>query len=86
MADELNSLQEVVTPNLTPDWATGHIVNWTEERFIARFRQGRLIPGSPMPWSSYALMNDDDLRSIYRYLMSLAPVRHDVGLIVRTKH
>ena len=86
MADELDSSRELVTPNLTPDAETGHIVNWTEEQFVTRFRTGLGIRGSPMPWSFHANMTDADLRSIYRYLMSLAPVRHEVGPIVRTRN
>lgn len=37
-----------------------------------------------MPWASFAIMDDADLRSIYEYLMSLPPVRHYAGPIVRT--
>lgn len=78
MADEIDSTRELVTPNLTPDPETGHIVQWSEDEFVTRFRAGRLMPGSPMPWSSYAIMTDTDLRSIFRYLVSLPPVRHEV--------
>jgi len=85
MADEVDASQVLVTPNLTPDSMTGHIAQWTEDDFVARFRAGRRLPGSPMPWDSYALMREDDLRAIYRYLRSLAPVRHDVAPIVRAK-
>lgn len=85
MPDEIDESRELVTPNLTPDPETGHIVDWTEDRFVASFRGGRHLRGSPMPWSSFALMEDADLRSVYRYLMSLAPVRHDVSPIVRNK-
>lgn len=85
MADEVDASQVLVTPNLTPDTTTGHITQWTEDDFVARFRAGRRLPGSPMPWDSYALMRDADLRAIFRYLQSLAPVRHDVAPIVRTK-
>jgi len=85
IADETDRSLELVTPNLTPDSATGHIVHWTEDDFVARFRAGRLMPGSPMPWASYTLMEDGDLRSIYRYLVSLAPVRNYVGAIARAK-
>jgi Cytochrome c len=86
MADELDPSRELVTPNLTPDPETGRIVHWTEDRFVARFREGRTVPGSPMPWNSFTLMEEGDVRSIYRYLMSLAPVRNDVGPISRAKH
>jgi len=51
----------------------------TEDQFVARFRQGRIIPGSPMPWQAFSQLADDDLRAIYRYLMTVPPVKRDVG-------
>ena len=61
-----------ITPNLTPDPTTGHITAWSEEMFVARFRNG--VPtASPMPWVSFRNMTDDDLRALYRYLRSLPP-------------
>ena len=51
----------------------------SEDEFVARFRAGRAIPGSPMPWQGYARMAEDDLRAIYRYLMTVPPARNDVG-------
>ena len=74
----------LVTPqNLTPDPKTGHLTNWTEEQFVARFRQGKTVEGSHMPWGPFGRMSDDDLRAIYRYLMSLDPVERDTGPILR---
>lgn len=73
----------LVTPNLTPDPETGRIAKWTEDVFVARFRAGKVYPESDMPWAFYAKMTDDDLRAIYRYLHSLAPVRKDTGASVR---
>lgn len=64
----------LITPNLTPDPATGRVTDWTEDQFVARFRTGRLIKESPMPWGPLRKMSDDDLRSIYRYLKTLPPV------------
>ena len=46
---------------------------------MARFRQGRVIPGSPMPWQAFSRMADADLRAMYRYLESVPPVRRDNG-------
>ena len=66
-------------PNLTPDPKTGRTAIFTEDQFVARFRAGRVIPGSPMPWQAYRLMTDDDLRAIYRFLKTLPPVVNDVG-------
>jgi mono/diheme cytochrome c family protein len=66
-------------PNITSDPETGRLGKMTEDEFVARFRQGRLIPGSPMPWQAFARMAEDDLRSIYRYLETVPPVKRDVG-------
>lgn len=72
-----------VSPNLTPDPETGHIAEWTEEAFVTRMRIGATIEDSPMPWGSYMRMTEDDLRALYRYLMSLSPVRRDNGPTVQ---
>ncbi|HEY6867466.1 MAG TPA: c-type cytochrome [Candidatus Eisenbacteria bacterium] len=66
-------------PNLTRDPATGVLARFSEDAFVARFRTGRLLPGSPMPWQGFRRLSDDDLRAIYRYLSTLPPVRRDVG-------
>jgi mono/diheme cytochrome c family protein len=63
-----------VTPNLTPDPKTGHIYAWSEDVFVARFKNG--VPtASPMPWGNFKQISDDDLRALYRYLRSLPPAR-----------
>ena len=74
-----------VTPNLTPDPKTSVIGVWTEDAFIARFRAGELVAGTPMPWGAYGHMTDDDLRSVFRYLRSLPPVEHAVGATIQEK-
>jgi len=51
---------------------------------VARFRQGRVIPGSPMPWQSFSKLNEDDLRSIYRYLKTVPAVKRDNGPVMVT--
>jgi mono/diheme cytochrome c family protein len=66
-------------PNLTSAPETGRLARFSEDAFVERFRAGRLIPGSPMPWQAYARMSDEDLRAIYRYLKTLPPVENDVG-------
>jgi hypothetical protein len=74
----------VFSSNLTPHKKTG-IGAWSEEVFIARFRASKeeavraspLSPGgfnSPMAWSAYSGMTDEDLAAIYRYLRTLPPV------------
>lgn len=64
-----------VTPNLTPDPKTGHIYAWSEEVFIARFKNAVPI-ASPMPWANFKNFSDDDLRALYRYFRSLPPAKH----------
>jgi mono/diheme cytochrome c family protein len=71
-------------PNLTPDPQTGYIHDWSAEQFIARFRAGRLVGGSHMPWPQFATMSDADLEAIYLYLMSIRPVVNETGPIERS--
>jgi len=68
--------------NLTPDKDTG-TGDWTVEQFIATLRTGRRLGKGrpvlpPMPAAVYAKMTDDDLRSVFAYLQSLAPVQNKV--------
>jgi len=72
-------------PNLTPDPKTGMSARLDEDAWVARFRAGRTIPGSPMPWQAYARMDEADLRAIHKYLRTLPPVEHDTGPRVRPK-
>jgi mono/diheme cytochrome c family protein len=64
----------LITPNLTPD-SSSRIFGWSQDDFIKRFRLGRAIPYSHMPWESYGRMTDDELKAIYKYLKTLKPVR-----------
>jgi mono/diheme cytochrome c family protein len=82
----LDPARMYVSPNLTPDPATGHLNGWSEEDFIQRFRSGLRIPDSPMPWGGFQRMTDTDLRALFRYLQSLPPIAHDVGPIVQPAH
>ena len=70
------------TANLTPDAETG-LGKWTEEMFIATMRTARhqgkgrpILP--PMPVKMIGKANDEDLKSIFAYLQSLAPVKNKV--------
>jgi len=66
-------------PNLTPD-PTGVLARFaSEDAWIGRFRVGRVVEESIMPWGPYSRMSDEDLGAIYRYLNSLDPVANDVG-------
>ena len=66
-------------PNITSDPETGRLGKMTEDQFVARFRQGRILPGSPMPWQAFSKMNEEDLRAIYQYLKSVPAVKRDNG-------
>ena len=66
-------------PNITSDPETGKLGHLSEDEFILRFRAGRLLPHSPMPWQGFRNVAEDDLRAIYRYLMTVTPVHSDVG-------
>jgi mono/diheme cytochrome c family protein len=70
------------TANLTPDKETG-LGTWTEDMFIATMRTGRhqgkgrqILP--PMPFWMVGALPDEDIRSIFAYLQSLAPVKNRV--------
>ena len=79
----INDSTNLVTPNLTPHEKTGHIAKWTEEQFIARFRAGKVIKESHMPWLEFGRMSDTDLRAIYRYLRSVPPIENETGSLVQ---
>ena len=66
-------------PNITSDPETGRLGKLSEDQFVERFRQGRVIPGSPMPWQAFSKMNEEDLRAIYKYLKTVPPVKRDNG-------
>lgn len=78
----------VRSSNLTPDKTTG-LGNWTTEQFINRFKMyadssyvnpkvNRGDFQTPMPWTMYSGMTNDDLEAIFIYLQSLAPVNNPV--------
>ncbi len=73
------------TPNITPDKKTGHMYDWTEETFLQRFRRGKVYPQSPMPWGPFGRMSDMEIKAIYRYLQTLAPVENKIAQIVEVK-
>ena len=77
--DDTDPTMEIVAPNLTPDPTTGVIYAWSEEDFVSRFRAGRVVAGSPMPWEAFATMTETDLASLWRYLRTIDPIRNEVG-------
>lgn len=62
------------TPNLTTD-SSSRIFGWSQQDFINRFRTGKIIPYSPMPWASYGRMTDDELKAIYKFLKTVEPAK-----------
>ncbi len=77
----------VYSANLTPDIETG-IGSWTSGQFISRFKaysDPATLPAvssngnqTVMPWSMYAGMDSTDLLAIFKYLMSLKPVKNNI--------
>ena len=78
----------VRSPNITMHKETG-IGNWTKEAFVARFKayadSGYISPklasrdlNTPMPWTMYAGMEQQDLVAIYSYLSTIKPIEHQV--------
>ena len=65
----------VTAPNLTPG---GDLAQWSEVDFLTAMHTGVRPDGTPistdMPFKEYGRMTDEDLRAIFRYLGSLAPV------------
>lgn len=67
----------LLPPNITPD-STSRIFGWTQEMFIDRFRRGKLIEKSPMPWNSFKRMSDLELKAVYKYLRTVKPAKTNV--------
>lgn len=82
---EKDSLKVVVPPNITSDRKTGVIAGWSEDQFIARMRSGPGVAMTHMPWGAFKRTDDQDLRAIYRYLMSVKPIEKDNGAIVQRR-
>ena len=67
-------IEGFITPNLTPD-SSSRIFGWSQKNFVDRFRMGKIIPKSPMPWKSFGRMSDTELKAIYSYLRTLKPAK-----------
>jgi len=68
--------------NLTSDAQTG-IGAWTEEIFVRAMRNGLHLGSGrpilpPMPFMGLAGLKDEDLKSVFAYLMSTKPIRNKV--------
>jgi mono/diheme cytochrome c family protein len=73
-----NDIDGYITPNITTD-SSSRIFGWSKKNFIERFRMGKLIPKTPMPWNSFKGMTDDELTAIYNYLRTVKPVKTETG-------
>jgi len=74
-----------ITPNITTDQKTGRIHGWSEEKFISRFREGKKIANSPMPWGPFSRLDEIDLKAIYRYMQTVEPVERSFSEMVIKK-
>ena len=85
---------KVYSANITPDKISG-IGNWTEDQFVTRFKVYENPANEPkldskevntvMPWTMLAGMDTSDLRSIFRYLQTIKPIRNQVDHFVAEK-
>jgi mono/diheme cytochrome c family protein len=72
----------IITPNITPDDATG-IGRWSKDNFARAMHEGRrpdgayLYPALPYPYYTKVTRRDTD--AIYDYLRTLAPVSNSVN-------
>lgn len=65
--------------NLTPH-PTGMLKRiGTREAWLARFRAGRTVAGSPMHWGPFSRMDDEDLGAIWEYLHTVPPVDNPIA-------
>jgi mono/diheme cytochrome c family protein len=69
----------VASANITP--APSGIGYYNEATFVRAMREGKVGARklhASMPWYFYGKMTDDDLKSVYAYLQTLKPVRHQL--------
>jgi mono/diheme cytochrome c family protein len=69
----------IYSTNITPDQETG-IGAWSDEEFLKALHQGIGRKGNHLypafPYTSYALMTDNDVLAIKAYLLTLKPVKY----------
>lgn len=67
----------IYSTNITPDPETG-IGDWSLEDFTKAMREGEAPGGKHLypvfPYTSYALINDQDMEAIYAYFRTIEPV------------
>ncbi|WP_144107447.1 c-type cytochrome [Paraburkholderia sp. BCC1886] len=70
----------ILSSNITSDKETG-IGNWSLEQFDRAVRHGKGSHGylyPAMPYTAYASMSDGDIRDLWAYVKTIAPVSHPV--------
>jgi mono/diheme cytochrome c family protein len=70
---------DVASANITP--APSGIGSYNEGTFVLAMRTGKVGARSmhaSMPWYYYGRMKEEDLKSIYAYLNTLKPVKHQL--------
>lgn len=67
-----------MSPNITTDKETSVVSEWDETVFIGRFRKGKQINHSPMPWGPFSRMSDLELKALYKYLQTVKPVKNKI--------
>ncbi|NIP31842.1 MAG: c-type cytochrome [Candidatus Dadabacteria bacterium] len=78
----LNEDSIVFSANITPDKETG-IGTWTEEMFVNTIKTGKhpksnKFLNQPMPWAEYSKLTNEEISSIFAYLMTIKPVYNKV--------
>jgi mono/diheme cytochrome c family protein len=71
--------EEVASANITP--AASGIGYYNEASFVQAMRTGKVGVRhlhSEMPWVFYRNMNDDDLKSVFAFLQTLKPIKHQL--------
>lgn len=70
---------KIYSTNITPDPEFG-IGGWSLEEFEAAVRHGERPDGENLypvfPYTSYTIINDEDVAAIYAYLKTVAPVKY----------
>jgi mono/diheme cytochrome c family protein len=75
-------VEALYPPNLTTD-SSSRIFGWTQDMFINRFRQGKLIQHSHMPWEAYKRMSNVELVAIYKFLQSLPASKNPITALAK---
>jgi hypothetical protein len=78
--DPADTSKTVVSLNITP--APSGIAHYDESLFLQTMKTGTVVSrrlNPIMPIENYRNMTDDDLRDVWAYLRSVAPVTHRVS-------